>query len=127
MATRQELNAILAKTQEAARQAESAMLERASALSQAQADLEDAEEAVKAAEAALAKHSANVSQGLGQVLQRIAPPPASTPAEPVEEAPEEGEVGAEPADAAEAELEPEPAPQGEPWYNRGLIGWLTGR
>jgi len=127
MATRQELNAILAKTQEAARQAESAMLERASALSQAQADLEDAEEAVKAAEAALAKHSANVSQGLGQVLQRIAPPPAPTPAEPVEEAPEEGEDGAEPADAAEAELEPEPAPRREPWYNRGLVGWLTGR
>jgi len=43
------------------------------------------------------------------------------------EDPGELEGTAEESPIVVTEAEPEPAPRREPWYNRGLFGWLTGR
>ena len=71
--TRRELVAALEAAEEALRNAEDLVLERASELSAAQEGAEEAERAVRKAEAALAEHQGGVVRGIGAVLRRIAP------------------------------------------------------
>jgi len=69
--TRRELVAALEAAEEALRNAEDLVLERASELSAAQEGAEEAERAVRKAEAALAEHQGGVVRGIGAVLRRI--------------------------------------------------------
>ena len=95
--TRRELVAALEAAEEALRNAEDLVLERASELSAAQEGAEEAERAVRKAEAALAEHQGGVVRGIGAVLRRISPSAPAVETVPADEVEEE--------DAAQAAFE----------------------